>query len=347
MKKLIIAALLCSVSIAGELKDRANVFGPQGKYVASAIADIPVWIETSVETPNGNLKVYADSMAQVVTNKGFYVIITTQPREWRVSMNPVGLASSEGVRLAGEKMTGYFKRGDFSGGAIVLSQDLMKLSGMAKPKPTPPVERHYQPPPIVEPKKEDYAWVWWLAGFGCVGIITWGIVSHCMASSAARVAARLSAAQREAAMVRKWESKPSVDSPKRITQPYYHRQVETNTSSDTAKAEKLYDSYTPEQRRRIIEEHHHHHYASSAATDPLMFYLLMSSINNQPHYYAPYTPPPAPVYNPPPRHDPPASSYSPPSESYSPPSSSYDSGSSSSSDSGSSSSDSSGGGGSW
>lgn len=310
------AVALCASAFAGPLNDSANVFGPRAKEVSNAIASIPVTIETRVDVPPGGLKAYAD--AQASETRGFYVVITTQPREWRVSMNPVGLASSEGVRLAGDAMVARFKRGQFAEGAIGLAQELVRLT---QPKPAAVAQRRVEA--VVAPKgMSDTEIVLWIVG-GSVAtvLVVWWIVW-----ALNRRAARLERERRE-----RWTPPVSSRSaPKSVSKP------------DPVEAQRVFDSYTPEQRRTIIEERHHHHYSSGASTDPLMFYLLMNSAM-QPHVHA------APVYHAPAYRAPdpePERRRESSSDSYSPPS--YDSGSSSSFDSGSSSSsDSSGGGGSW
>lgn len=309
IRLIVFAVTFCASAFAGPLNDSANVFGPRAKDVRDAIASMPVTIETRVDTPPGGLKAYADTLAS--ETRGFYVVITTQPREWRVSMNPVGLASSEGVRLAGDAMVTRFKRGQFAEGAIGLANELVRLT-----QPRPAVTRQAAPVPV----KEDNStvWLWVLGGVAGVGIVVGVLVW--MGRRSARI-------ERE-----RWAPKP----PPRAT---------ATSKVDPDEARRVFDSYTPEQRRTIIEERHHHHYSSGASTDPLMFYLLMNSAM-QPHVHAApvYH---APAYRAP---DPePERRRESSSDSYSPPSPSYDSGSSSSFDSGSSSSssDSSGGGGSW
>lgn len=307
------AVALLASAFAGPLNDSANVFGPRGKDVSAAISSLPVTIETRVDSPTGGIKAYADAKAAEAT-RGFYVVITTQPREWRVSMNPVGLASSEGVRLAGEGMVARFKRGQFADGAIGMAQELARLTQAV----VPPMRSAPQTAAIV--KKDNSLEIWfWIMG-GLIGIVA--VIS--LVVWLVRRSDRLESERRE-----RWAPQPTST---RATRP------------NQAEAQRVFDSYTPEQRRTIIEERHHHHYSSGAGTDPLLFWMLLNA--SQPHYapsviaYDPrhHTPTPSPSY------DQPEQRRESSSDSYSSPN--YDSGSSSS-DSGSSSSDSSGGGGSW
>lgn len=88
--KLILSAsfgFLCSLlpCLSGSLDDKANIFGPDGAKVRAALDGRAVWIETLVAQPDG-LKAYADDKIKGLTNRGFLVVITTQPRSWRISM---------------------------------------------------------------------------------------------------------------------------------------------------------------------------------------------------------------------------------------------------------------------
>ncbi len=339
------SAALCVPAFAGQLIDSANIFGPRAADVASTLASLPVSIETRVSTPAEGLKVYADSKAE---RNNFYVVITTQPRGWRISMNPVGLASSESVRIAGDHMSAKFRQGDFAGGAIGLARELEKL--------THPVSAVYHAAPVASvatpvssQMDETLYWFLWIAG-GCLGfviicaLIIWFINWRNDKKEAKR---RQEAFNSKAAAYMAGNPKLS--------------------KSEQAKAREQFDSYTPEQRERISVQYvNHPYYHSSILNDPFMFYWFMTTIN-QPHYgyanpgygYAAPASPPVQQAEPSsgsswfssPSSSSSSSDSSGASSSYEAPSSpSYDSGSSggSSFDSGSSSSsDSSGGGGSW
>jgi hypothetical protein len=92
--KTTIALLLVSAftAVAGTLRDDANLFGPDGPRVDAALANSKVWVETMVKRPD-DLKSYADTRISQL-GEGFLIIITTQPKAWRISMQPVGLAAS-------------------------------------------------------------------------------------------------------------------------------------------------------------------------------------------------------------------------------------------------------------
>ncbi len=124
----IILLISANLTFAGQLNDSANIFGPQGVKVAEHIKTLPVWIETQITTPREGLKEFADTKIKTLTDHGFIAVITTQPRAWRISMHPQGLVSSESTRLAGEKMTKEFKKGNFVQGAIGLADALNDLT---------------------------------------------------------------------------------------------------------------------------------------------------------------------------------------------------------------------------
>ncbi len=72
--------LLIAVQLkAGTLTDNANVFGPGADTVRKSLQSIPVWIETQVSTPTEGLKAFSDNKIAGLTNRGFLVVITTQP----------------------------------------------------------------------------------------------------------------------------------------------------------------------------------------------------------------------------------------------------------------------------
>lgn len=128
-KILTVFLICCAAQLpAGTLTDSANVFGPQVSMVSEHLKTVPVWIETAVATPDGGLKEFADGKVKTLTDRGFLVVITTQPRAWRISMTPTGLASSEATRLAGEAMAKEFKRGNFAEGAIAMADALTALT---------------------------------------------------------------------------------------------------------------------------------------------------------------------------------------------------------------------------
>lgn len=304
-------AFLCVSALAGNLTDTANIFGPDASKVSAVIENLPIWIETSLETPPGGIKPYADARVERLTQRGFLIVLTTQPRAWRVSMNPIGIASSEGVRLAGDQMVAKFKRGKFSEGAIGLTQELVRLSELPKAQVEAPMKT----------VGSGFKIVGWIAASvsAICGVFVLVMIVSIVALFLNRRSERKSEAMRQ------------------------QRQKQTIPKSPSPEeARRVFDAYTPAQRNAIIEEHHHHHYSSGASTDPLLFWMLMN--NSQPFYSAlapSYAP--APVYEAPRQHSP-----SPePDRS----SSSSDSGSSfdfgGSSDVGGSFSDSSGGGGSW
>jgi len=115
-------------------------FSCHSPEVESAITTLPVWIETRADTPPGGIKAYADSAVAETTTRGFYVVLTTHPREWRISMNPPDIASPEGVRLAGDAMGTRFTQQSFLGGrygANAPSQDHIHLN-------QPAIDRTYR-----------------------------------------------------------------------------------------------------------------------------------------------------------------------------------------------------------
>lgn len=121
---------------AGELIDGAHLFGDGEAQVREALANAPVWLETRTDIPVGGMKSYADKRAAEVGDRAYYVVVSTNPREWRISMHPTALASPESVRIAGERMISRFKAGAYIDGAIRVADELRALPPPA-PRPGP------------------------------------------------------------------------------------------------------------------------------------------------------------------------------------------------------------------
>lgn len=341
MKTAFLALLLvfsCSV-FAGTLTDSANVFGPQGRTVNNALASLPVWFETFVATPSEGIKLYADARIAALTQRGFIVVVTTQPRAWRISMAPEGIASSEAVRMAGDRMAAQFKAGRFADGALGAARELTQLADAPAAPLPPPIERTARVTPTPVPVRAVSAPVavvpvagqwwsingWWViltgALVGVGGIIVLAIAWTRRADREAREAqerreesAREARAEEARLRAEIAELRSLTSKSGRIAQ---HKTKGATQSAESvasdpqaaAEARRVYESYTPRERERLVV---HHQYDSGYASDPFMFYMMMSAL--QPHYVP--VPTPAPVYyNPPPQYNPPP----PPAPSYTPP----------------------------
>lgn len=124
---LFLAGALGASAFAGEIKDGANIFRDEAGHLSKALARANIWMETRMTTPTEGLKTYADAKARQVAPRSFYVVITMQPREWHISMNPEGLVSPERVRRAGDAMAASFREGRMDLGASELIMDLLDL----------------------------------------------------------------------------------------------------------------------------------------------------------------------------------------------------------------------------
>lgn len=126
--KTIIALLVATTlsAAAGTLRDDANLFGPDKARVDAALVNSKVWVESMVKRPD-DIKAYADTrIAQL--GDGFLILITTQPKAWRISMNPVGLAASPRTEAVGNKMAATFKQGRMADGVIAAAVELTALT---------------------------------------------------------------------------------------------------------------------------------------------------------------------------------------------------------------------------
>ncbi len=120
MKYLLILCLfLAPLLNAGSVSDNANILGPKLEQLESQISSLPIFIESHEHLDDP--RVYADTQVKHLTNKGFLIVVTTNPRKWRISMTPERVVSGESTRLIGDQMMIYFKRGDYCGGLLYAS----------------------------------------------------------------------------------------------------------------------------------------------------------------------------------------------------------------------------------
>ena len=120
--------LLSFISNAGTLVDNANLLGPEAQRVREVVNNAsPVWIETHVSLAEP-LNHRADGLAMSgwssTKTNAFAIVITTNPRAWRISMYPQGCVSSEFTRQVGDAMAAKFKQGKFADGLILATQKL-------------------------------------------------------------------------------------------------------------------------------------------------------------------------------------------------------------------------------
>jgi uncharacterized membrane protein YgcG len=110
---------------AGSITDNANILGPRLEEFSVKIAPLPIFIE-SHETLS-DPRAYADTKVKELTSRGFLIVVTTNPRKWRISMTPERVVSGEQTRLIGDKMMPHFKQGDYYSGLLLAANDLNKL----------------------------------------------------------------------------------------------------------------------------------------------------------------------------------------------------------------------------
>ncbi len=243
--KTILTLFLTAICVgAGTLNDGANIFGPDSGKVADALRDKPVWIETAVKTPIAGLKSYADEKVGILTNRGFLVVITTQPRAWRISMAPAGLASSEATRMAGDAMTEKFKHGKFSEGGIELAQKLTDLSNPEKAK------------------AGSGAFLFWGVIFVVVFVLL-VVIFFLLISRRDRLIKERERAARESAERESVKFTP-----------------ESLTASQKRKAEKLFNKYTPAERQQMAVQYSGSPGYNASMTDSPFFWWWLMSTNN-------------------------------------------------------------------
>jgi uncharacterized membrane protein YgcG len=245
MKRLLLTLCLSLPLLGGNLTDSANLFGPDHSKVSAAIENLPIWVETFVQTPPGGLKPYADARVVAFTQRGFLIVITTQPRQWRVSMTPIGIASSEGVRMAGDTMVASFMKGKIAEGMINFTAELMRLSESKVIQAEVggiPEQSHFS---------DRMGWI--IVG-ALIGLTVIGVLWLNWRSD-----------RKEESLRKARETKPV-----------------TKSTPNPEEARRVFDSYTPSQREALISLHHHHHCSSGASTDPMLFWMMMNM--SQPSY---------------------------------------------------------------
>ncbi|MES2366984.1 MAG: TPM domain-containing protein [Pseudomonadota bacterium] len=329
MKIILTVLLLSFSSFAQKVTDSANMLGNNRATLEEKLKDLPVWIETWTAAPGPDLKAYADSKIKSYgQDRSFIIVVTTQPRGWRISMNPTGFVGGEATRTVGDRMAGLFKRGDFYNAFLNAGQDLSYLaSEKAAPAPAKPESD--------EPKKSSL--MWWVIG-GCAGMVSIVLITYLA--------------------LRPKKTKP-IHEPKKEA---VKKELPKITPTEKLKAQRVYEKYSPTERRTIVNNYiTSPYYHTGIWDDPFQFYLFMHMVD-APQRHDPEPARQSAAYSAPEptRYvlDPTPASYSRSDDSGSSGSSwsssdsgsSYDSGSSSSDSSSSSSdssSDSGGSGGSW
>lgn len=347
--KTILLSLLLSVSaFAGTVVDKANMLGPQQAQLETEIMSLPVYIETH-ETLS-DLRGYADNRVKQLTDKGFLLVLTSvKPRQWRISITPERVVSSEQTRLIGDRMASQIKQGKVYEGMLGASRELNQLmiAAQAINTSSPRVVQVEQAASHSIIKYDTPIVILIICAItGAFVLLIWGISKFLNRESAYKSNFRESDS-----FYGKSYSVPSKPVESKYTPVSGHREgysiPKTNTIPvktyvrPTNKKERIFESYSLAERKRMADkEYGVDNYDSNILNDAASFYVLYSAFNTPSTPTPSYTPPSTPSrsndddsY----RRSSSSSSSSDSSSSYS----SYDS-SSSSYDSGSSSSDSGG-----
>lgn len=349
MKALALFMATTVAAFAGTVRDDANLIGPEIGKVRDVVATKPVWVETMVQRPP-DIKVYADNRIAGLTTNGFIIVVTTQPRAWRISMVPIGLAAAPKVEAVGQRMAAEFKKGDIATGIMTASNELMGLTKAGE---------------------SSNFWEYFL--YTTLAILVFSVVAAVISlilttrRSRAKEVAELEALRNERERKERRQAEVSRrEERERRERPVPRRPVEPVNPTNP------YFRMNRDDRERVVTRYvDHPQYSPGLLDDPIRFMLFMqmvemsnqATVQDPTRIMAARQPPPMP----PPRRDPDPplerlSQRSDPepersdssgssgswgsSSSSSSSSPSYDSGSSSS-DAGSSGGDSSGGGGSW
>ena len=301
--KTTLALLLTTVSaLAGTLRDDANLFGPDAARVNAALVSSKVWVETLVQKP-ADIKSYSDTrIAQL--GEGFVIIITTQPRAWRISMYPVGLAASPRVEDVGQRMATKFKAGRMADAVIVAAAELTKMTA-----PTPVLEAPAKPS---EPMSTG-AIIGIVAGGGFILLFGGMLVLFVRRSIQDKQEAERQRADMEEAGERTRRAR--MEEQMRESQAHEEARKERQRRErpvpklDPAPIPELirrrqaqdsnpYAGMTRDQRIEIVHRYEDHpSYHQSLVDDPVRLMLFMHLMNSESHHNSPAPPPPRQVHH--------------------------------------------------
>lgn len=153
MKTLILITILTAFNLhAAHIQDGANLFGPDAATLETKLENSRVFVETFPKL-DADIKSYANERIEAAAGtNGFLIVITMQPRQWRISMLPLGRVKSSTVDDAGKELVSHLKAHDATGGIIAVKQ-------------------------ILEPESHALMWLFILTAIACltlfIGILTW------------------------------------------------------------------------------------------------------------------------------------------------------------------------------
>jgi uncharacterized membrane protein YgcG len=317
MRTLFLWFLLATSVFASHVIDHAGIIpDDQEQRLDLSLDSSSVWIETWPALPSGNdIKSYGDRRARELTQRGFLIVVTMQPKAWRISMSPIGLVSGASTQPIGDMMATKFKGGHFYDGLLYGS---VALGELISTKPLPPeVEKpDLDRAAARDEEKTDYSVIGWVVTFFAAifaGFILYLVVSAMRANKKSESPFRNDspvmhkrpyqpAAERgpvgNQGSTRNEPTGPQGISSTNITssglsgissmrpRTRAERAVsDLDTSSMTVtqrtKAERLWRRTTPEQRRQMMDQYRgHSHYDSSGSNDMLWFYLYMVHCND-------------------------------------------------------------------
>jgi uncharacterized membrane protein YgcG len=351
MNRLLLLLLLPISLFAAQVADNARLLSSDeiGR-LSSGFSNLV--IETHVSLPD--IKSYGDERARFISSQSSYgntqsyaIIVTTNPRAWRISGYPDG--NGRATEPIGQDMVGYFKAGRFYEG---LNRAAIRLDQLQTSQPPAPIHQSVQSPVVQTQTTKTGPLTVLMVLLLVVGAV-FAIYFYRQAAKNRAEDERIANLQREEVRrqqeaFRKERARQEAEqaSIRKAQQKESEQAFETKKDTVGAdvkeKAKKSWNSYGSHARRSRVVDVYSPHYHQGVLSDPLAFYLFMSAVS--PNHVV-YSAPPVSDYS-----SRASSSQSSNDDSYrrSSSSSSYDSGGSYGSfDSGGSSSDSGGSGGSW
>lgn len=338
MKRLFLILLVCiplvgAVLAAPHVTDNANLLSGRAAQLSSEIGNSPVWVETWTTIPGGSdLKTYTDQRLQSINHpRSFLIVLTTQPRAWRISMYPIGFVGSDVTKGVGDQMGVFLKSGDIYGALTKASRTLGGVaSGTTTVKASPDgsiktvttttstsvatskkiVPTVPRPATVVvQQASSDCTWLWVTVSVIIIIITIFLVCVYFDNRRAERLAQKRQQEHDERMAAIEAHNRVSMNVNPSSSRPYTPPSPSSATSEQRQQAQQSWDSYTPAQRQTVVNQYSSSpYYHGGVLSDPFSFWMFMTMVNggfghNQGYGYGGggmYTPAPAPVYAAPP-----------------------------------------------
>jgi hypothetical protein len=241
---------------SNKVVDYAKLLGGDAETLNRSLASGNVWFETFATAPGGDLKAYADKRIADLAGKdrAFLIVVTTEPRKWRISMSPVGFVSPAATQKIGEELGAGLRRGDVKAAVTTAAEQLEALRTKAQAKPAA--------------SSSDE---WWLISIA-IGVV----FLACVFGFAIVYDRKRKRREREEAAWRAERQRYSVQMAKTAAE---NASRKCPTPSDR-EVRRVWDRYSADERRDIIQRYQYHPRSEAASHNPLDFWFLLWATNS-------------------------------------------------------------------